>query len=861
MKQIKDVTIIIPIRQELEHLKACVESIRNKKQYDTVKILIGADSPTDEIKDWLFNNQKGKFDFTTYDPKKGKERRGLVDIVPDLIKQVKTKYVYYVHADMIIGNYTLEKLLDNYEEKTVLSSVRIEPPIYPESPEKVLIDLGTEPSSFNNEFFLEEEAVMIEEHKDKIVEGFFAPHFFKKEDWVGYDPVFWPQSKEDSDLAHRFMNEGFKLLTVWSSVVYHFSGKGSRRKDGNTDSEEWKKSNFKNAKNYLRKYKTLAHTKNILPLKEPDIPISAHVLACDRDAEYVMKFLDTIEPFFEEIIFVIDNKTKSPVADEIKNYCELQKQLSPNNFDENKIKVFYRELNNDFASQTNYAISKCSNEWTMKLDLDEVFPQVMLSHLRTLINGLDDNVSVVGFPRINTLDGKVSNDIPREHWFTDDFFKYPDQPETVNNPDVQFRLHKRFETWVGEVHEVPRSVAIKDSERVNICQKLQFHHPKSRERQAKQEEQYSIISNKPKKNITKFLYDSVLYTVEGISHHAREEIKELLKRDNHVFVLDPNYRSDFGEEFLDCYKPIDVYRDEYVTIVNQAPPRWGKTEGYKNRIGYLAFEGILPDKWVEIINNSDVKELWTPSSWCKEKFLESGVTKPVAVIPHGINPDVWKEKEVTDQDITDIKEDSFMFLSIGADNCGRKGFEILAKAFSEEFKPEENVKLLFKVNMIYERGKSFQDKVRRHINPEGNTNIEYLDMDLDEAGMVDLVNTADVFVSATQAEGFGLNILESMAVGKPVIVTGASGQMDFCQEPSVSLIGVEKEIYAPFKPPYQHSKWYKPDIKHLRKLLRDAYENHEEQKKLAKKVSKKVREEHTWSMVVDKMEERIKELF
>jgi glycosyltransferase involved in cell wall biosynthesis len=42
-----------------------------------------------------------------------------------------------------------------------------------------------------------------------------------------------------------------------------------------------------------------------------------------------------------------------------------------------------------------------------------------------------------------------------------------------------------------------------------------------------------------------------------------------------------------------------------------------------------------------------------------------------------------------------------------------------------------------------------------------------------------LMNISDCYVSLHRAEGFGLPIAEAMNLGKPVIVTGYSGNMDF----------------------------------------------------------------------------------
>lgn len=323
---INDTTIIIPTRANLEYLQAAISSIRDKSQYDAVKILVGADNPPQEVRDWLAENNKGQYDYTIYEAPTGKERTGIVNMVEDLVERVKTKFVYYMHDDMIIGEKTLENLVRAWKNKRILSSFRVEPPIYQNSKEKLLADIGTEPSEFDANKFSQIEQDLCQENKKVLVEGFFAPHFFAKKDWVGYDHIFEPQSREDSDLAQRFLDDNCELYTVWDSVVYHFSGKGSRKKDSSEDSQEWKMTNYKNTRNYIRKWKTLKHTEYILPLRAPDIKVGATVLACDRDVEYVDEFLDNVEPWFDEIVFIIDSNTSkiTEVDKAIKQFIKKQ---------------------------------------------------------------------------------------------------------------------------------------------------------------------------------------------------------------------------------------------------------------------------------------------------------------------------------------------------------------------------------------------------------------------------------------------------------------------------------------------------------------------------------------------------------
>ena len=864
--EMKDITIIIPTRADLEYLKACLESISSKPQYKDCSILVGADTPTKEVEDFLTTS---KYQFKIYkDP--NSYRVGIVSMVEQLIQEVKTDYVFYMHDDMIIGEDTLSTLMASWLPKRILSSYRVEPPIYgPQAPEKYVMALGEYPVEFQFEKFKELEQALCQQHHSRAVEGFFAPHFFKKTDWVGYDPVFMPQSREDSDLAQRFMDAGCSLYTIWDSIVYHFSGKGSRKKVGKDDNEEWKKSNQKNQKNYIRKWGTLGHTPHILPVRVPKIPISATVLV-GNEADRLPGFLENVEPYFEQFVFVIDKDqpdgVKVACAKAIADYSTKELANGPTNFKDSKFIVTERSLKQDFASQTNYATKLCSNDWVMKLDVDEVFPPEFLGGIRNIIKQTleeNPNCMVLGFTRVNLLDGKVSNDIPRQHWFGPEFDQYPMEPQGIQNQDYQFRLHKKEVEWVNKVHEVPECIAKNDTERVNIVNGVFFTHPKSRQRQFQQEQLYQQIQVPgEKKEITKFIYDSVIYTIEGITEHAREEIKELKSRGNKIFLLDTNYREGFGDFLKDCYTPIAFDDKEAVVVVNQPPSRWERSAHYPNRVGYLAFEGLLPKDWVEMINKSNVKELWTPSTYCKESFIKSGVTKPVAVIPHGINPAIWTPGKVQNPRIRKVKaKDEFLFLAVGTYHNNRKGLDLAVKAFNEAFRDQPKAKLVVKVNKIYSPGDRFSDFIKPYIDPTGNLNIEYIDEDLSTEDLADLFRMADCYVAPHRCEGFGINILNAMAVGTPVITTAATGNMDFCNKENSLLIDVDREVYSPWMHPYERSKWVRPSMRSLEKQMRKVFDQPETYKKKAMKNSKEIKDNWSWSNVVDKMQERIKALW
>ena len=90
---------------------------------------------------------------------------------------------------------------------------------------------------------------------------------------------------------------------------------------------------------------------------------------------------------------------------------------------------------------------------------------------------------------------------------------------------------------------------------------------------------------------------------------------------------------------------------------------------------------------------------------------------------------------------------------------------------------------------------------------------------IDEAFDVERVHqlqsVCDCYVSLHRAEGFGFNLAESMLLGKPVIATAWSGNMDFMNPENACLVNYRlTPIQADIGPYWSDQMWAEPDIEH-----------------------------------------------
>ena len=299
------ISFIQPSRNNLKYLKWSYESIRKNQGEHEVEICVADDFSNDGTWQWCQERMKEDKDFRAI-RNEGPSRLGHTILYDRLINEVATKDIAIIyHADMYLCPGALDAIEKCIREKAIVSLTRIEPPLHPDGPEKILFNGGTEPEEFREEMLLESLPNFTEE--GKTTEGIFAPWAFYRKDFQeigGHDPLYAPQSKEDSDIFNRFHLNGIKFIQTWEGFVYHMTCRGSRFNPTITqvgkESDEWLAQNQRSTRNFIRKWgHFVMHDQYMKPIVPPKYNIGLSLLNSNPEVLY------HLEPWFDKVY--VDN--------------------------------------------------------------------------------------------------------------------------------------------------------------------------------------------------------------------------------------------------------------------------------------------------------------------------------------------------------------------------------------------------------------------------------------------------------------------------------------------------------------------------------------------------------------------------
>ncbi len=271
---------------------------------------------------------------------------------------------------------------------------------------------------------------------------------------------------------------------------------------------------------------------------------------------------------------------------------------------------------------------------------------------------------------------------------------------------------------------------------------------------------------------------------------------------------------DVSNDARHAFEIVAVNADELPDFVE----RLGEDYFHGPRIGIWGWEtNAIPHRWQRAF--SLVDEIWVYSRFMAENI---GAVAPVPVI--ALPPPVQPPAQAVAPLRLGVPE-GFLFLFVFdyLSTIQRKNPVGLIEAFRTAFAPGEGPQLLIKTINGPLRPLAEEEVLWA---AHGRADIHLVDRSLSGEELAGVMAACDCYVSLHRSEGFGLTLAEAMAIGKPVIGTGYSGNVDFMNaensflvDYAIARVGADCEIYPP------EGEWAQPSVEHAAKLMRGVYED------------------------------------
>jgi glycosyltransferase involved in cell wall biosynthesis len=313
-------------------------------------------------------------------------------------------------------------------------------------------------------------------------------------------------------------------------------------------------------------------------------------------------------------------------------------------------------------------------------------------------------------------------------------------------------------------------------------------------------------------------------------------LQKIIKKNHSVDLL-------FSREKNDGYYDISIFTDSLTCFDHDFSTNLPKA---KINIAYCLWEtDTLPKQWVEIINNK-FDAVIVSSAWYVNKYIDSGVNKPIFYIPLGLDE---KKIELLKEKTKNIQKNKIFYFTCVSSFFRHKNQLLLLEAFNEVFVQDKKVGLILSGHApTYD---SYYDTVVQKIKQLNNPNIILNTKQLDDIEFAKMLNKTAVLVSVSTGEGYSYTPREAAALGIPTIVAANTAYWDIIENELTSIAVNCPEL----KPSYcvlQNDiigNGYVCSKESLKEALNKIYKNYKYFKNLAMNKKEIANTKYSWSEI------------
>jgi glycosyltransferase involved in cell wall biosynthesis len=255
-------------------------------------------------------------------------------------------------------------------------------------------------------------------------------------------------------------------------------------------------------------------------------------------------------------------------------------------------------------------------------------------------------------------------------------------------------------------------------------------------------------------------------------------------------------------------------------------------------IGFWAWEvSAFPERFRQAFGYLD--EVWVGSRHVRDAVVEAA-TVPVLTIPQPVSLAQGARDAQPPSNLPDGFRFLFAFDYLSV--LERKNPLAVIAAFSGAFEPGSGASLILK-SLNEGHNRPARDRLRAAA--AAHPDIHLIERRLPQGERDGLMRAADCYVSLHRAEGFGYTLAEAMWLGKPVIATGYSGNLDFMTPSNSHLVSNRLVPIGSGHDPYPAAGvWAQPDVDHASALMRDVFEHSEDSRRRGARAAQDIRASH-----------------
>jgi glycosyltransferase involved in cell wall biosynthesis len=219
-----------------------------------------------------------------------------------------------------------------------------------------------------------------------------------------------------------------------------------------------------------------------------------------------------------------------------------------------------------------------------------------------------------------------------------------------------------------------------------------------------------------------------------------------------------------------------------------------------SRIGngkYLAFPFFEIDTMSKLeqyhLNFCDT--ILVSCNWAKDILLNNNINKNIEIVPLGVDHTIFSPKTITKTN------DTYIFCTIGKWEK-RKNHDIIIECFNKAFDHHDKVELWLVTHNSFLSSEEEKSWLSLVSNSKLNSKIKVFPRLPSHQQVAEVISYTDCGLYISRGEGWNMELLESMAMNKPVIVSNYSAHTEYCNHLNSFMVDIDEKEVA------NDNKWF-----------------------------------------------------